>query len=146
VKRLLIFGFLVIAPFISKAQNYFLGKTDDGIEELYIMSVTNNPSNNTATVVDRLKPVEGRLTDFREKAINTAVKGVKKSDIKEVSFVKRKVQFHSKAKKYRILEINYFENGGKLVEKATFDPEETPWQVIKAGTITEAEFKKVMGK
>lgn len=110
------------------------------------MSVTHSPSTNTSTVVDRLKPVEGRLTDFREKATATAAKGVKKDDIKQVSFVKRKVQFHNKAKKYRILEINYFETGGKLVEKAKFDEEETPWMNITAGTIVEAEFKKVSGK
>lgn len=146
MKRVLIFGLFLVAPFIGKAQNFFLGKTDDGIEELYIMSVTNSPSTNTSTVVDRLKPVEGRLSDFREKAINTATKNVSRDDIKQVAYLKRKIQFHSKSKKYRILEISYFENGGKVVEKAKFDDETTPWLDIKAGTITEAEYKKVTGK
>ncbi len=146
MKRIVFYLVLLLLPTLVNAQNYKLGRSDDGIEEWYIMSVTNSPSTQTMTAVDRLKPLLGKLDDFREKFKASAPRTVNKKELDKLAFCKRKVQFSTKRKAYRILEISYYKTGGEQIDKVKFDEDETKWHAVPANTILDAEYKKVTGK
>jgi hypothetical protein len=110
------------------------------------MSVTSNPSAHTMIANDRVKPMPGKLQDFREQARSNADKKVDAKGLEKLGFYKRKVQFSTTQMAYRILEIAYYELNGKEIEKATFDEETIKWHRIPAESLLEAEYHKVTGK
>ncbi|GAA4468112.1 hypothetical protein GCM10023093_25130 [Nemorincola caseinilytica] len=143
MKRILLLLLLALSSAFAYAQNYNLGKSKDGIDDLYIMSVTTSKATKTVTVIDRIKPVQGRLEDFREKAKNEAPKEVDKNELSKLSFYKRKVQFNQPAKAYRVLEYSYFDLSGKLIQKVEIDEEDAKWLRLPKESLLEAEFNKV---
>jgi hypothetical protein len=128
------------------AQNYYLKTSADGIEELYIMSVTSNRVNNSLTVFDRLKPADGKLPDFRKNAKSTADKETDTEGFEKLGYYRRKVQYSCKARKYRIMEITYYDMSGKEMEKTEFSEEERAWLPLPKGSLIEAEYIKVCNK
>lgn len=143
MKRILFLSLLTLSATFANAQNYNLGKSKDGIDDLYIMSVTTSKATQSVTVIDRVKPVQGRLDDFREKAKNEAPKEVDKSELSKLSYYKRKVQFNQPSKAYRILEYSYYDLGGKLIQKVEIDEDDAKWQRLPKESLLEAEFNKV---
>jgi hypothetical protein len=141
-KILLLSLFLLLFTKVD-AQNYYLKTSADGIEELYIMSVTSNRINNSITVFDRLKPVDGKLPDFRKNAKNNADKETDTESFEKLDYYRRKVQLSCKARKYRIMEITYYDMNGKEMEKTEFSEEERAWLSLPKGSLIEAEFIKV---
>ncbi len=146
MKRILFLYLFVGASLTSFGQNYFLGKSADGVDELYIMSVTSNRTNNTLTVFDRVKPVEGKLPDFRHKIKKEADKNTNTEDFDKVGYYRRKIQYSCYAKKYRIMEVSYYDMNGKVLEKVENEEKETEWSVLPKGSLVEMEFKKVCNK
>ena len=144
-KILLLSLFLLLFTKVD-AQNYYLKTSADGIEELYIMSVTSNRINNSITVFDRLKPVDGKLPDFRKNAKNNADKETDTESFEKLGYYRRKVQLSCKARKYRIMEITYYDMNGKEMEKTEFSEEERAWLSLPKGSLIEAEFIKVCNK
>lgn len=128
------------------AQNYYLKTSADGIEELYIMSVTSNRVNNSLIVFDRLKPADGKLPEFRKNAKNTADKETDTEGFEKMGYYRRKVQYNCKARKYRIMEVTYYEISGKEIDKTEFNEEERAWLPLPKGSLIEAEFIKVCNK
>ena len=131
---------------VSFGQNYYLATSADGVEELYIMSVTSNRSTNSLVVFDRLKPADGKLPEFRHNAKMTADKETPKDNFDKLGYYRRKVQFSCQAKKFRIMEVTYYELGGKVIEKTEFDEDDRAWSPLPKGSLVEAEFKKVCNK
>lgn len=131
---------------VSFGQNYFLATSADGVEELYIMSVTSNRSTNSLVVFDRLKPADGKLQEFRHNAKKTADKETATAEFDKLGYYRRKVQYSCQAKKYRIMEITYYELNGKVIEKAEYDEDDRAWSALPKGSLIEAEFKKVCNK
>lgn len=143
MKRFLLFSALALLPFISDAQNYSVGKSKDGLEELFIKNVVK--TSDGCIVSDRLKPLEGKLAEFREKAKKEAPKNVDKDDLNKLSYYTRKVKFNKKAQAYKVLEYAYFDIGGKEIRKVEIDEDDAKWFKIPAESLLEAEFKKVSG-
>ena len=143
MKRYFLFYLLICSVFTATAQNYYVGKSPDGVEEMFIQSVTSNRSTNSLVVFDRLKPVEGRLGDFRHNAKTMADGSVKTKNFDKLGFYRRKVQFSCSAKKYRVMECTYFEVGGKEIDAIEFDSKETQWLPIPKGSLEEIELKKI---
>lgn len=136
----IIFLYLFLAISISSfAQNYYLGKSGDGIEELYILSVTSNMTTRSVVVFDRIAPAQGKLREFRHKIIKNADKKTNTKKFDKLGYYRRKVQFSCRAKKYRIMEATYYEIGGKVLDKVEYDEEKTPWRKLPKGSLTEAE-------
>jgi len=146
VKKLSFLYLFIFVSFSSFGQNYFLATSADGVEELYIMSVTSNRSTNSLTVFDRVKPVEGKLADFRHNAKKTADKSTETDGFDKLGYYRRKIQYSCYAKKYRIMEITYYEIGGKEIETTEFKEDDTQWSVLPKGSLIEAEFNKVCKK
>ena len=146
MKKIFFFYAFLTASFTSNAQNYFAGTSPDGVEELYIMSVTANRTTNSMTVFDRIKPVEGKLPEFRHKLAKNKDKETETEDFSKVGYIRRKVQISCYAKKYRIMECTYYEIAGKVIEKVEYSEDDTPWSVLPKGSLVETEFKKVCAK
>jgi hypothetical protein len=146
MKNILFILAAIVCSNVSFGQNYYLATSADGIEELYIMSVTSNRSTNSLVVFDRLKPADGKLPEFRHNAKKTADKETATEDFEKLGYYRRKVQYSCQAKKYRIMEITYYELNGKVIEKTEFDEDDRAWSTIPKGSLIEAEFKKVCNK
>jgi len=143
VKNIYLLILFVAISFNASAQNYLLGNSKDGIEELYIMSITTNKAKSTIMVFDRVKPVEGRLQDFRKNALRSVDKEkVEIPELDKLAYYRRKMQYSCAARKYRIMECTYYDIGGKVLQKAEYDDEHTLWLPIPGGTLIEAEFQK----
>lgn len=143
MKRYYLFYLFLCLAFSATAQNYYVGKSADGIEEMFIQSVTSNRSNNSLVVFDRLKPIEGKLGDFRHNAKSLADENVNTKNFDKLGYYRRKVQFSCSAKKYRVMECTYYEVGGKELDVVEFDPKETQWLPIPKGSLEEIELKKI---
>jgi len=143
MKRYLLFYLIFFAVSSVSAQNYYVGKSADGIEEMFIQSVTSNRSSNSLVVFDRLKPVEGKLADFRHSAKSQADRSVKTKNFDKLGYYRRKVQFSCSAKKFRVMECSYYEVGGKEIDAIEFDSKETQWLPIPKGSLEEIELKKI---
>ncbi len=146
MRRITFLYLFIFASLASYGQNYFLATSKDGVEELYIMSVTTNRSTESITVFDRVKPVEGKLADFRHNAKQSADKETDTRDFEKLGYYRRKIQYSCYAKKYRIMECTYYELGGKVLDKTEFSEDDTQWSVLPKGSLIEAEFKKVCKK
>lgn len=143
MKRFLLFISLAVVPMFSQAQNYSVGKSKDGLEELFIKNVVK--SSDGCTVSDRLKPLEGKLADFREKAKKEAPKDAEKNSLNKLAYYTRKVKFNTKARAYKVLEYVYFDISGKQLQKVEIDEDDAKWFRVPAGSLLEAEFNKVSG-
>lgn len=143
MKRILLFMAVVAFPLISQAQNYSVGKSKDGLEEMFIKNVVK--TSDGCIVSDRLKPLEGKLAEFREKAKKEAPKSVDKDDLNKLSYYTRRVKFNTKAKAYKVLEYTYYDVSGKEIHKVEIDEEDAKWFKVPAESLLEAEFKKVSG-
>ncbi|MCF8450247.1 MAG: hypothetical protein K9G49_10295 [Taibaiella sp.] len=144
-KYLLSFIFILSVSSLN-AQNYFLATSADGVEELYIMSVTSNRTTQSITVFDRVKPVEGKLPEFRHNAKKDADKETDTKNFDKLGYYRRKIQYSCHAKKYRIMEVTYNELGGKVIEKVEYNEEDRQWSLLLKGSLIEAEFNKVCKK
>ncbi len=125
------------------AQNYFVGTSADGVEEMYIMSVTSNKKTKSIVVFDRIKPVEGKLAEFRKSALKVVDKETNTKNFDKLGYYRRKVQFNCKLQAYRVMECTYYDMGGKVLATEEFDEEETKWKRVPKGSMLEAEFGKV---
>ncbi len=143
MKKLLFLYLVLSASFASIAQNYYLGKSADGIEELIILSVTSNRSTTSLVVFDKISAVHGKLDEFRSKAIKNADKYTNTKKFDKLGYYRRKIQISCRAKKYRVMEATYYEIGGKEIEKVEYKPEETSWKLLPKGSLTEAELHKI---
>jgi hypothetical protein len=127
----------------SAAQNYFLGSSKDGIYEYYILNATVDRKQKVTEVFSRIKPAEGRLADFRQKEIesrqkeNESIEGFDK-----LGYYRRKIQYDCKGRKFRVVEVIYYDLKGKIITSVERD-DKTKWEVIPVGTMRELEFKKV---
>lgn len=146
MKKLIFLSLFIVISVATHAQNYYLKTSADGVEELYIMSVTSNRVNNSITVFDRLKPADGKLQDFRHDAKSTADKETDTEGFDKLGYYRRKVQYSCKARKYRIMEITYYEINGKVIEKTEFSEDDKAWSALPKGSLIEAEFNKVCQK
>lgn len=146
MKRNILLMLFIFSITSLQAQNYYLATSADGVEELYIMSVTSNRTTQSLTVFDRIKPVEGKLPEFRHNAKKDADKETDTKNFDKLGYYRRKIQYSCRAKKYRIMEVTYNELGGKVIEKVEFDEEERQWSVLPKGSLIEAEFNKVCKK
>jgi hypothetical protein len=146
MRKFILLYVFCLSSFASFAQNYLLGRSKDGVEELYIMSVTTSRMTESIVVFDRVKPVSGKLSEFRHNAKMDADKEVDTKDFEKLGYFRRKIQYSCQARKYRIMECTYYELGGKVLEKVTFDEDERQWSVLPKGSLIEAEFKKVCKK
>ena len=147
MKTLRALGFFLAVSISATAQNYFLTTSRDGVEEVYIMSVTSNRSSTSLVVFDRIKPAEGKLQDFRHNVAKTADKTQVDIDkLDKVGYYRRKIQYNCANKSYRIMEITYNELSGKELGKAEYDEKETEWRKVFPGSIIDVEFQKVCKK
>lgn len=138
---------LLAISFSATAQNYFLTTSKDGVEEVYINSVTSSRSGSSLVVYDRIKPAEGKLQDFRHNLMKAADKNkVDVDKLDKTGYYRRKVQYSCKDKTYRIMEITYSELSGKELGKVEYEEQETPWHKIYPGSIIDVEFQKVCKK
>jgi hypothetical protein len=146
MKKLILVNVFLVISFLSFAQNYYLGTSSDGVEELYIMSVTSNMTTKSKVVFDRLKPADGKLADFRHQAKMNADKEIDKGKLDKLGYYRRKVQYSCYAKKYRVMEVTYYEIGGKVLDKIEYDEDDAQWKVLPKGSLVEATFKKICTK
>jgi len=146
MKKFILASFCVFISFLSIGQNYFLGTSADGVEELYIMSVTSSRMSKSKVVFDRIKPADGKLADFRHQAKMHADKDVDKDKLDKLGYYRRQVQYSCEAKKYRVMEVTYYDIGGKVLDKIEYDEDEAAWLVIPKGTLVEGTYKKICGK
>ncbi len=147
MKRIATLCLLGAISFNSHAQNYFLATSKDGVEEVYIMSVTSNRSTNSIVVLDRVKPANGKLQDFRHNVAKTVDKDQVDADkLETLGYYRRKIQYNCKDKTYRIMEITYNELTGKELAKAEYDEKETQWRKVYTGSLIDVEFQKVCKK
>lgn len=143
MKKVFFTSVFMLVSALSFGQNYFLGTSADGVEELYIMSVTSNMTTKSKVVFDRIKPVDGKLSEFRHQAKRNADKDIDADKLDKLGYYRRKLQYSCKAKKYRVMEITYHEMNGKVLDKKEYDEEDTQWSVLPKGSLIEAEFKKI---
>jgi hypothetical protein len=143
VKKILFLYLFLIAFIDSRAQNYFLGTSGDGVEELYIMSVTSNRRTKSIVVFDRVKPAEGKLPDFRHNVLKVIDKKTSQKNLDKTGYYRRKIQYNCQTKVYRIMECTYYDMSGKEIVKEEFDEEETAWKKVPAGSLLDLEMKKV---
>lgn len=146
MKKLILAGVCTLFSFLSFGQNYFLGTSPDGVEELYIMSVTSSRTTRSKVVFDRLKPADGKLSDFRHQAKMHADKDVNKDKLDKLGYYRRQVQYSCEAKKYRVMEITYYDIGGKVLDKIEYDEDDAQWLVLPKGSLVEATLKKICVK
>ena len=144
VRHILFLYLLSVIAFNAAGQNYFLTTSKDGVEEVYIMSVTSNRTNNTMVVFDRVKPAEGKLQDFRHNVAKVVDKD--KMDIDKLGYYRRKIQYSCADKTYRIMETTYYELTGKEIDKIENKEKDTEWRKIYPGSIIDVEFKKICKK
>ena len=100
MKKFILANICCLISILSIGQNYYLGTSADGVEELYIMSVTANMTTKSKVVFDRLKPADGKLAEFRHQAKMHADKEVDKDKLDKLGYYRRKVQYSCYAKKY----------------------------------------------
>jgi hypothetical protein len=147
IKNVILSSVLLLVAHTTFAQNYFLTTSRDGIEEVYIMSVTSNRSTGSLVVFDRIKPAEGKLQEFRHNIVaNLGKTKVNVDNFDKLGYYRRKVQYRCSDKTYRIMEITYSDLNGKELNKLVFKESETQWQKIYPGTVVEMEFNKVCKK
>ncbi|MES2702375.1 MAG: surface-adhesin E family protein [Bacteroidota bacterium] len=143
MKKLVFFYLLTICSLSSYAQNYFLGTSKDGIYEYYILNATVDRKMGVTEVFSRIKPVEGKLPEFRKLEIEARAKEKGSTDgFEKLGYIRRKIQYSCKAKKYRIVEIIYYELNGKVIDKEERD-DKVKWEPIPGGSMRELEYKKI---
>lgn len=127
----------------ANAQNYHLGKSQDGVYDYHILNVTVERGSNIVETLTRVRPGDGKLVDFRTAETETAAKmGIKTAGFDKLGYLRRKVQYNCKNKRYRIKEAIYYNMNGK--EIVTYEmKEDAKWEAIPAGTMREVEWQKV---
>lgn len=147
MKQIAILCLGVALSLSASAQNYFLATSKDGVEEVYIMSVTSNRSNSSIVVFDRVKPANGKLQDFRHNVVKFVDKDqVDVDKLENLGYYRRKIQYNCTDKTYRIMEITYNELTGKELGKAEYKEKDTPWRKVYTGSLIDVEFQKVCKK
>lgn len=146
MKKFILASVCSLISFLSTGQNYYLGTSPDGIEELYIMSVTSNMTTKSKVVFDRVKPADGKLAEFRHLAKAHADKEIDKDKLDKLGYYRRKLQYSCYAKKYRVMEVTYYEMGGKVLDKVEYDEDDAAWLVLPKGSLVEGTFKKICTK
>lgn len=127
----------------SFGQNFFLGTSGDGVSEYYILNATVDSRMGVTEVFSRIKPVEGKLPEFREQETkNRQRANLSTEGFDKLAYYRRKIQYSCKAKKFRIVEVIYYDAKGKEIDKEERN-DKTRWEAIPAGSMREIEFKKV---
>lgn len=143
MKQILFFCFLFVSSLSAHGQNYFIGTSADGVYEYYILNATVDRKQNVIEVFSRIKPAEGKLAEFREKEIESRKKESESTDgFDKLGYYRRKVQYNCAGRKFRVVEIVYYDLKGKIIE-TTDRNDKAKWEIIPAGTMREVEFKKV---
>jgi hypothetical protein len=125
------------------AQNYFLGTSADGVYEYYILNATVDQKKGVTEVFSRIKPVEGKMPQFREQEIQARTKqNLSTEGFDKLAYYRRKIQYSCKSQKCRIVEVTYYDAKGKEIDKEDRN-DKTRWDAIPAGTMREMEFKRV---
>jgi hypothetical protein len=146
MKQIFFYLLLSFSAMQAGAQNYFLGTSADGIYEYYILNATVDRKEHVTEVFSRIKPVEGRLADFRQKEIEARQKENESTEgFDKLGYYRRKIQYNCTARKFRVVEVVYYDLKGKIITTTERD-DKTKWEIIPAGTMREKEFKKVCSK
>jgi hypothetical protein len=142
--KLAVIFLFVASSYGVQAQNYHLGTSKDGVYDYHILSVTVSKNSSVKEVHTRVKPGDGKLVDFRAAETETARKmGISTDGFDKLMYLRRKVEYHCKAKKYRIMECIYYDMKGKEITSYEGNSEKTKWEVVPAGTMREVEFNKI---
>jgi hypothetical protein len=135
----------LFASFFSTAftqTQYHLGTSADGVYDYTILNAVVDPKMNVTEVFSRIKPVEGKMPEFREmetkarQRLNLSTEGFEK-----LAYYRRKIQYSCKAKKFRIVEVTYYDTKGREIDKE--ENTKAKWEAVPAGSMREMEFKKV---
>lgn len=127
----------------ANAQNYHLGKSKDGVYDYHILNVTVEKGSNIVETHTRVRPGDGKLVDYRKAETETAAAmGIKTAGFEKLGYLRRKVEYNCKNRRYRIKEAIYYDMNGK--EIVTYEmKEDAKWEAIPAGTMREVEWQKV---
>ena len=121
------------------AQDTFLGVGNDRCSEFHIVSVTRQPGG-LIEVFERIKPVEGKLADFRQQIINT--RQARKLDVdgfEAVGYYRRKLRYDCYTREYCVMEVAYYDlYGNKIAEDPTRGLAQ--WFPVPEATMREKEF------
>jgi hypothetical protein len=127
----------------AMAQNYFLGKSKDGVTEYYILKATVDSRAGVTEVFSRIKPADGKLQEFRTQETEARKKANESTEgFEKLGYVRRKIQYNCKGRKFRVVEIVYYDLSGGEIDKTERD-DKVKWEPVPAGSMRELEFKKV---
>lgn len=121
---------------------YHLGVSGDGISDYTILNMVVDPKMGVTEVFSRIKPVEGKMPEFREQETKNRQRlNLNTEGFDKLAYYRRKIQYSCKARKFRIIEVTYFDTKGKEIDKE--ENSKAKWEAVPAGSMREMEFKKV---
>lgn len=138
------FILLVTTATSTSAQNYHLGTSKDGVYDYHILSATIIKGTNIIEVFSRVRPGDGKLSEYRAAETDNARKmGVNTDGFDKLGYLRRKVEYNCKLRRMRTMQCTYYNLNGKVITEFEGDTKETKWEPIPAGSMREVEWKKV---
>jgi len=138
-KSIISISLSLAVSFSCAAQDTFLGIGNDRCSEFHIVSVSRRPGG-LIEVFERIKPVDGKLPDFRLQIINTRQgRNLSTEGFENVGYYRRKLRYDCYTREYCVMEVAYYDlYGNKIAEDPTRGLAQ--WFPVPEATMREKEF------
>ncbi len=135
---------IALAVFSNCAAQGFLGTGIDRYAEFHVISTIKRPGGLTE-VLERVKPIDGMLADFRLQIINTRASRNQDVDgFEKVGYYRRRLMIDCKTQEYCVMDATYYNlYGNEIVSDHTYGMKK--WFKIPESTMRELELYRARG-
>ena len=135
--------FLAVA-FDCTGQAVPLGTGIDRYAEFHVISITRKPGG-SIEVLERVKPLDGMLADFRVQVINTRKsRGQDVDGFEKIGYYRRRLRYDLDGQKYCVLSATYYDLYGNEIE-SDHTAGAKKWFKIPESTMREREYLRAGG-
>ena len=122
----------------------FLGTGIDRYAEFHVISIIRKPGG-LIEVLERVKPIDGMLADFRLQIINTRVRrGQDVDGFDQVGYYRRRLRYNCSTQQYCVMDATYYDlYGNEIKSDHTYGM--AKWFKIPEASMRELELYRARG-